>query len=577
MAGGKETPRQKMIGMMYLVLTALLALNVSKEIINAFVKLNDKIEDGNHIVDSKSAEALNRFEAMMAVPQTKASTKPWKDRADQIHKLSYDAQMYLLNETNDLLKEVDGPDVKFLRDSSVKMPDGKPWKYLSSLMEVQGKDKYDEGTRLFVGGDPTNVNERGQKLRTTLEKVRDDMCTVMAGYTEGKKTYKFNAAAAKGYNPDDKATFKKLDDAVKDCNPADQQRIKQVYRTLSYPLKAKEHGEETSWQGSMFDHAPSVAACAMFTTLRGDVKTAEAIALDHLTTKLEQPLIKINKIEPMAFARTGYLNVGDSMKLKVMIAAYDSTDVPIIKYDEGSGEKEIKGAIPINASSAGEKEIKGTIGVKQKGELVWKPWSFRYEVGQPMGVISAEDLKVLYVGYPNTIAASASGYPQEKVQLSTPGCTQKREGKNYIVIPPGTLTGKKIMLSVSAGGKQLGKNEFQVRNLPSPNVYFGNITSTQSTCKKQELLQAIATGRITARYDASIPLTKITFAISSFEVEVSIKGNSKKIPVSGANIGAAQAVLNQIGPGGSFVIKSIVCRSNTGAMVRVAPIACSVM
>ena len=44
MAGQKLSPRQKMIGMMYLVLTALLALNVSKEIINAFVTVNDSLE-----------------------------------------------------------------------------------------------------------------------------------------------------------------------------------------------------------------------------------------------------------------------------------------------------------------------------------------------------------------------------------------------------------------------------------------------------------------------------------------------------------------------------------------------------
>ena len=43
MAGGKETPRQKMIGMMYLVLTALLALNVTKEILDAFIAIEKNI------------------------------------------------------------------------------------------------------------------------------------------------------------------------------------------------------------------------------------------------------------------------------------------------------------------------------------------------------------------------------------------------------------------------------------------------------------------------------------------------------------------------------------------------------
>lgn len=47
MAGGKETPRQKMIGMMYLVLTALLALNVSKSILDAFVSLEENIQKAN--------------------------------------------------------------------------------------------------------------------------------------------------------------------------------------------------------------------------------------------------------------------------------------------------------------------------------------------------------------------------------------------------------------------------------------------------------------------------------------------------------------------------------------------------
>ncbi|MFZ9658301.1 MAG: hypothetical protein ACO29Z_06380, partial [Crocinitomicaceae bacterium] len=47
MAGGKETPRQKMIGLMYLVLTALLALNVSKQILDAFVAIEDNIQRGS--------------------------------------------------------------------------------------------------------------------------------------------------------------------------------------------------------------------------------------------------------------------------------------------------------------------------------------------------------------------------------------------------------------------------------------------------------------------------------------------------------------------------------------------------
>ncbi len=570
MAGGKETPRQKMIGMMYLVLTALLALNVSKEIINAFVKLNDKIEDGNHIVDAKIAEALAKFENMMAVPQTRASTKPWKERADKIFEQAYTLNNFLMTETNDMIKTVEGVD--WLRDSTVKDLKGKPLKNFRSLMSLSGKDNYDVPTQMFVGGDPKQPNERGKKIRTDIEKLRDDMCTTMATYTEGTKKWTFDPKVAKGYDPKEKSTWKKLDDALKTCNPIDADRIKQVYKTLSYPIVLKEYDQEVSWQGGMFDRAPLVAAIAMFTSIRGDIKTAEAIALDHLTTKLEQPLIKINKIEPLAFARTGYLNTGDTMDLKVMIAAYDSSDTPIIRYDMGSGEQEIKGAIKIKADSPGEKEIKGTIGVKQKGELVWKPWSFRYEVGQPMGVISPIEMNVLYAGYENKVQATASGFPNEKVTLSIPGASQLSKGAQnvYTVKVPATMVGKTVKASVSGAGKQVGTMDFRIRSLPKPSSYLGSVPNTESRISRSQLAAALNSG-VRIGYDESIPL-KVAFKVTKFEVVVQVGAATKTIQCAGALTPEARTLINQLKPGAALTITGIRGAGPAGE-VRCAPLA----
>ena len=66
MAGGKETPRQKMIGLMYLVLMALLAMNVSKEIINAFVTLNNKLESSIEQVESFNVKLSDEFATKLA-------------------------------------------------------------------------------------------------------------------------------------------------------------------------------------------------------------------------------------------------------------------------------------------------------------------------------------------------------------------------------------------------------------------------------------------------------------------------------------------------------------------------------
>ena len=62
MSGAKETPRQKMIGMMYLMLTAMLALNVSVEVIDAFTTVNDGLENAYSSVDKKIEDYYNTFE-----------------------------------------------------------------------------------------------------------------------------------------------------------------------------------------------------------------------------------------------------------------------------------------------------------------------------------------------------------------------------------------------------------------------------------------------------------------------------------------------------------------------------------
>ena len=66
MSGGKETPRQKMIGMMYLVLLAMLAMNVSKQIIVAFVTLDSKLGISERAIVSKNTGLYDQFDGKLA-------------------------------------------------------------------------------------------------------------------------------------------------------------------------------------------------------------------------------------------------------------------------------------------------------------------------------------------------------------------------------------------------------------------------------------------------------------------------------------------------------------------------------
>ncbi|MEP7169407.1 MAG: gliding motility protein GldM, partial [Bacteroidota bacterium] len=93
MAGSKLTPRQKMINMMYLVLTALLALNVSKEIINAFVTVNDSLEVSNRNTTDKNKLTYEAFD--FAMKNDPVKTKPFFDKAMATKKLSEQMTGYI--------------------------------------------------------------------------------------------------------------------------------------------------------------------------------------------------------------------------------------------------------------------------------------------------------------------------------------------------------------------------------------------------------------------------------------------------------------------------------------------------
>ena len=114
MAGGKETPRQKMIGMMYLVLTALLALNVSKQIVSAFITINDKLEASNKIIDNKSGDVYFGFSqkraALNAINGNTEKLVYWENKAITLKSKTASIVGFLLNECNDMIKESEGED-----------------------------------------------------------------------------------------------------------------------------------------------------------------------------------------------------------------------------------------------------------------------------------------------------------------------------------------------------------------------------------------------------------------------------------------------------------------------------------
>jgi len=550
MAGGKETPRQKMIGMMYLVLTALLALNVSKEIIRAFVTINDKLDASGEIVKQSSGATYQLFQGKKAaLVAQKSDTKIvdfWMDKAEKLKARTNTTVHYILNESNEMIKLAEGG-----QDWVAKKDDNGLIKELKPLLDISAMDNYDIPTSRFIGGNPKKPIAQGMAILDSIHAYRDYVANLMGNYSVGKKEWKFEAPA----------TLEELEAALSTANPEDTAKIKQFYSAMTLPAEVefKEAGQvkKMPWPSVMFDHAPIVAACAMLTSLKVDVLNAESVAAEYMVSKVEAPVFSFNKIEPLAFARTGYINAGDSLDLSVMIAAYDSTEIPKIRYGINADTipanwKTVTGSIPLPGVSAGEYKVKGQIEVKEKGESVWKNWDFRYTVGKPSGAVSLPEMNVLYRGYNNKLVGAVSGYTGYK--LSGSNVSLSKSGEFWIGKPGG---GKSCVVNIAGiaedgSSANVGKFEFRVQNLPAPSVYLGALEdgaeAPAGTIKAQT--------RLFAKYPPEIPLNA-TFSVVSWEV--SVAGAPRPEKGNGASLSSkALSLIKQAKRGATITFMTVV-------------------
>ena len=233
-------------------------------------------------------------------------------------------------------------------------------------------------------------------------------------------------------------------------------------------------------------------------------------------------MMNINKVEAKVLANAQYFNVGDKVQIKVGIIAYDSTKKYKAEYRTGkSGAYAISdsGAFNLSAGSPGNKMVEGNLKVELGGELTDLPFMFEYTVGKPSASVASPELNVMYAGYPNKIQATASGYPPNEVKVSCSGCTSFQKGDKGIYIAKVGGGSKKATVTVTAGGKKIGYQEFRIMALPKPQPYFANQTYGKKTIKSGLLRQG---SKLIAKL-ADSPLN-VAFSVKSFSLDVLING-----------------------------------------------------
>jgi gliding motility-associated protein GldM len=567
MAGGKETPRQKMIGMMYLVLTALLALNVSKSILDAFVAIEENIQKANIVQADRGTGFVDDV-------RSEITSSKGADQAAKKQKLEYVlGQMKKIDdETAKFIEFTDKLKVAILKQAGEKAdvyndkhPESILWIKQNGvkparmhLAAVQGQDKYDEPMLVLgISEDIKNPTGDGAELWKRLNDFRSKIVELTGAYTwgEGSKfTVKVDNINEFETNQElIKKVTAMIDKNEKSANlKEDRQVLIDLYMMLTKKERNDVHDKKgVHCVGMTFDHSPLVAAIASLSSMQQDVLSARALALAHWKSKVSTGEYSFNKIMPLAHGDL-IANTGDSAYVKVMMAAFDSDNQPNVVVLEGAADAKVnvkdgQGIVGFKVAGGTEQVLKGTVAIKNKSG-VWKtePWEHKITIMKPSGAISLPELNVLYKGYANQVEAVASGFDQTTLTGSVP---ISKTATGWVATPnpgPGrdatlTVSGKN---SVTGKSQQLLTKPFKLRNMPKPDLQWGTAVNGGKGTKQET--------RIAAKYGDEVPLTA-NFTIKSWAVTVS--GLMGEPTGSGGQLSAeAMSLIRQARPGSSVTI-----------------------
>lgn len=562
MAGGKETPRQKMIGMMYLVLTALLALNVSKSILDAFVAIEENIQKANIAQLERGSGFKKDVDEELNTTPKNAENAAKRDKLQKIL-----VQMEDVNKISDkILKSIDVIKLDIMEKSGENIKDYKKddeatilWEKADvckpirmNLMAVQAKDQYDVPMHEIIGDDIKNPTAAGKQLWADFNQYRADLVKTVGSYKDAGKSFSINPTAINTYktNADLVKSVKDMIGKANVNHRDDDQALIDIYLGLTKPERLKVHDQDgVHWIGATFDHAPLVAALASLSSMQQDILSARALALAHLKSKVSTGEYSFNKIVGLAYGPS-IANSGDEVELKVMMAAFDSDNQPEVTGPGAITVAGGQGTLKTKVAGGAEMVLSGTVSIKNKsGVKKTENWTHTIKIMKPQGTVSLPEMNVLYKGYDNKVEGVASGYDQ--TILNGNGVNLVKSGTGYI----GRVTGTGREATISISGKNtvtnktvnLGAYKFRVMNLPPPNIYFGTAADGEIASKAET--------RLFAKYGPEIPLN-VTFQVMSWELNLS--GAPRPAKGTGNSIaGEGSALLKQAKPGStiSFMVQ----------------------
>ncbi len=513
MAGAKETPRQKMIGMMYLVLTAMLALNVSKEILEAFVSVNENMVTTNKNFDEKLNDTYTQFSNMAATDQAAVE---WYKRALDAKALSDSLVNYLIQTRSEVILKTEPRNEAYYNKETGKVN----WDSLNnvSLNALNALDDYSTPSNYFLGEGDLLPGE-AKTMKEKFAEYRDNI--------------------------------------LKTVKESDANKMKIGLKTDGKFENRITH-EKMNWENYMFYHTILAADVVILNKYIAEVRNIEFDVLTKLMSYVGAEAFKFNKIEAKVIPEKNYVFKGDEYKAQILVAAYDTAESPDVRYRMGidsltaammdnaievPGENGIVNlTIPTSGMPLGEKNFAGVVLLRDPvNRNKFKQYHFQstFNVGEPTAIISADKLNIFYKGINNPLSISIPGIPPSQVSYrkvsGSAQITQTAPGQ-YNVKPTGDIKSEIIiaaMANVDGAVKEMAKKAFTIEEVPNPTVEVAGRSG--GSISKNGLLNAKPF--VTAELkDFWFDSDELKYKVVRYQVNITVNGISTPYNYTGENL-----------------------------------------
>jgi gliding motility-associated protein GldM len=518
-----KEPRQKMINMMYLVLTALLALNVSSEILNAFKTVDNSITKSNSIITDKNGVIYSSFAEKAKDPQTAEKAAIWKPKADKVKALAAET-------------------FSFIENYKLEVKKAAGLKKDGNGVESYKEDDLDAATRILI------EEENGKKGKALYDKIKS-----------------FRQQVLDVLNPADFANNPVLADQIKKDRQAFE---KSLPVDLSIPV-SQSHSATTGdvtkdWNNNYFHMTPSVAVITLMSKFQSDIKNSESQMIDYCHAQIGSVKLVYDQFQAIAQASRTYAMPGEEIEVTAGVGAFSAAAKPKI-YIGGQLQNltaEGTAVFKTTASGAGDHNIDVKIEyAKPDGSIAVVNKPVKYTVGTPSGAsIFLEKMNVVYIGVDNPVTISAGSGGKENMRASFSNGSMSSMGGDRYNIKPSSVGEANV--NITANGKSYA---FPIRckRLPDPIVMVGGVTSGGIPAAQFKVQGGMIAKLKDSDFDAP-------FQVVGYKVGASVNGIYQEQPVDGARWSAAAGLIGKAAPGSVIYFDNIRVKGPDGAVRSIA-------